>query len=330
MLRRYPYKKVLFTLLCVIGLCVGCDRAEVAPTATIPVSAPGSISLTYIVQRGSLLRKVAFDGRISPVEDVKLYFRAPGYVKQVHVKLGDQVRVGDLLAELEIDELQNQIAQAEVALNSAQQLLSAAETSLEHQRALAELNLEVAKTILAQVEDTNAYAISQAELSLSLAQEGLDRLAQAEDSGAYAISQAELSLALVREELTRTSALEETYASAVVGARVGLEQAQDGVARAEIEYGEALDRPWEPLDVLDAYARTLQQARWNLEIAQAQYDQAVASVEVYQSDLRAGEIVVRQAEEELKQLQDGADVLVEAHQSDLRIQEIAVKQVQAE
>ena len=326
--QRYLATKVLF--LCAILTIAGCGRTKVAPVATRPAPTSESAGITYVVQRGRVVKKLEFEGQISPVEQVQLYFRAPGYVKKVYVKPGDQVRAGDLLAELETEDLLNEIAQAETSLESAQLLLSEAEKSLEKQTTLAELNLAAAQAKLTQAKEANAYAITQADLSLSLAQEQLVRLTQTEQANTYAIAQARLSLSLAREQLTRILSLQTTYTAGIVRARVGLEQAEDQVARAETEYKEALDRPWEPQDARDAYEHALQQAQWKLEIAQTQYDQAVANMKVYQSDLKIQEIVVKQAEAETEHLKEDTDSLMESYQSDLKIQEIVVKQTEAE
>jgi multidrug efflux pump subunit AcrA (membrane-fusion protein) len=229
-----------------------------------------------------VVRTLEFDGLVSPVQESPLYFKSPGYVKQVYVKPGELVRAGDLLAELETEDLVNQIAQAEVALDSAQLLLSEAEKHLEQQVALAELDLKVAQTILAQAEPDNAYAITQVELALALAQ----------------------------EQLARAESLQATYTAGIVRARVSLEQTQETTKRAEIEYQEALDRPWESQEVRDGYAMALQISQWNLEIAQAQYNQAVADEEGYEHDLKIREIAVEQASVELEQLQNGVDQLL--------------------
>ncbi len=279
-LERYLDIKVLF--LGLILLVAGCARTEAAPVATASASTFEPTGLTYVVQRGKVVKTLEFDGRVSPLEETPLYFKTLGYVKQVHVKQGDWVEAGDLLAELETDDLLIQIAQAEVALNSAQLLLSEAEKYVEQQIALAELDLKVAQTRSTQAEPTIAYAISQAELALALAQ----------------------------EQLARTKTLQATHTANVVSARVGLEQAQAAVERAEIENREALDRPWEPQEIRDAYALALQMTQWNLEIAQAQYSQAIANRGGYQHDLKIQEIVVEQTEAELEQLKSGVDPLL--------------------
>jgi len=255
MLRRYLYVKVF---LCLVLLVTGCGRTGDVPIAPTSVSTLGTTSLTYVVQRGGITRELEFTGRISPVEEVPLYFGTSGYVKQVLVRPGDQVKAGDLLVELEV----------ELGVEGMQS-----------QIALAELDLAVAQASLTQAEEANAYAIAQAEMTLEMAQ----------------------------EQLARTRALQTTYTAATTSARVSLERAEDQVARAETEFQGVLASPWEPQRVHDAAALALQQAQWELEVAQALYNQAIAGQTAYQRDLRIAEIAVNQAEAELEQLKKGVD-----------------------
>ena len=90
------------------------------------------------------------------MEETELYFKTGGYVKRVLVGRGDQVQAGDLLAELEIDDLLKQMAQAEVTLSSAQLRLNEAEKSLERQIAQQELDLTGATGTLYAMLHTDA------------------------------------------------------------------------------------------------------------------------------------------------------------------------------
>jgi multidrug resistance efflux pump len=112
---------------------------------------------------------------------------------------------------LEADDLLNQIAQAEVALNAAQLLQSEAEKALRQDIASAELDLKVAQTRLEQAQDANAHTIAQGELALTLAQEELDRM----------------------------QILQTAYRADIVRARVDLERAQGAGQEAEITVAQA-------------------------------------------------------------------------------------------
>jgi multidrug efflux pump subunit AcrA (membrane-fusion protein) len=69
------------------------------------------------------VQKATFSGMTAPVDLSNLAFRVSGQVKNVHVDVGDQVKRGDVLAELDtsdlelsVEQLNNQILQAEKQL----------------------------------------------------------------------------------------------------------------------------------------------------------------------------------------------------------------------
>ena len=255
MLRRYL---CVGALVCSVLLVAGCARTDVPPVTATFVPTPVTTGLTYVVQRGRVARTLEFTGRISPVEEVPLYFKTSGYVKQVFVRPGDQVEAGDLLAELE----------AEVGVGSAQSQIG-----------LAELDLAAARARLAQAEQANAHAIARAEMSLELAQ----------------------------EELARLRGLQASYTAEIISARVAVERAEASVEYWAYEYQKSADRPWDRPEIREVYSRTLQQARWDLELALPRYDQAIAAEEVYWHELKMAEISVQQAETELEQLKEDVD-----------------------
>ena len=328
----------LFTLVLVVLLTAGCqDKATPTPTPTPSASdsVPSGVAET---------EHITALGTIRPAQTLQLSFGASGPVHAVLVRLGSEVKEGELLAaldttalELELQSAQQevalrqsaldglingssatlvaraeaehaqQVAQAEIALRVAQWGLDEEEKGLNRQMAQAELDLAAAQARLAQAEEANADAIAQAELDLAAAQA---RLAQAEEANADAIAQAELSLAVAQERLAQLRTRESEYTTQVLAARISLAQAEDALKQAEIENQKAQDRHWEPQEVRDAYARALQQAEWNQEIAQAQYDQALDSLEVRTHALRIQEIAVAQAEAELAQLRRGVDPML--------------------
>jgi len=137
------------------------------PTAVVP-SKP-----TYKVERGTVIEEVKFTGRIAPVEEEQLYFRVDGRVAKVNVKQGDKVKAGDVLAELEIDNLLNALAQAEVGLQTAQLQLKTAQESSADQRTRLEINLQIAKLRLEQAraqDPAPSVAIAAANLERAAAE----------------------------------------------------------------------------------------------------------------------------------------------------------------
>jgi multidrug resistance efflux pump len=331
----------LFALMLVVLLTAGCqDKAMPTATATTPTPSASS-SIPYGAAAADHITAL---GTIRPGQTLQLSFGASGPVHTVPVRLGTEVKEGDLLAaldtpslELELQSAQQevalrqaaldglisgssatlvaraetehaqQVAQAEIALRTAQWGLDEAEEELERQIAQAELDLAAAQAQLTQAEEANTDAIAQAELGSAAAQA---QLTQAREANADAIAQAELALSVTQERLAQLRAQESEYSAQVVTARVSLARAEDALKQAEIENQKALDRHWEPQEVHDAYARALQQAEWSQEIAQAQYDQALDSLEVRAHELTIQELAVTQAEAKLAQLRRGVDPLL--------------------
>jgi multidrug efflux pump subunit AcrA (membrane-fusion protein) len=123
---------------------------------------------TYTVQRGPVVKTLEFRGRVSPVTEQELFFETDGYVRDVTVAQGDVVKQGTLLAALEISDLENQLAQVEVALRTAELRLAQAEQENADALAEARITLDKARLQLAQTQakDVNAdVTIAQVDLS---------------------------------------------------------------------------------------------------------------------------------------------------------------------
>jgi multidrug resistance efflux pump len=305
----------LTALVLVVLLMAGCqDKATPTATATTPTPS-ASVSVPY----GAAANHITALGTIRPAQTLQLSFGANGPVHRVPVRLGTEVKEGDLLATLDTAalELELQSAQQEVALRqaaldglisgSSATLVARAEAEHAQQVAQAEIALLAAQWGLDEAEKGLERQIAQAELGLAAAQ---TQLTQATEANTDAIAQAELALSVAQEGLAQLRARESEYTSQVVTARISLARAEDALKQAEIENQKAQDRHWEPQEVHDAYTRALQQAEWNQEIAQADYDQALDSLDVRAHELRIQGLAVAQAEAELTQLRRGVDPLL--------------------
>jgi len=65
-------------------------------------------------------RKLSLPGSVQPLEEAVIYARASGYVRRWLVDIGARVKEGDLLAEIDTPELDQELAQARAALAQAQ------------------------------------------------------------------------------------------------------------------------------------------------------------------------------------------------------------------
>jgi len=71
-------------------------------------------------QVGSSDRAVALPGSVQPLEETVVYPRASGYVRKWYFDIGDKVKEGDLLAEIDTPELDQQLVQAKAQLAQAE------------------------------------------------------------------------------------------------------------------------------------------------------------------------------------------------------------------
>jgi len=119
-----------------------------------------------------------FTARVSPVNEESLHFRKSGYVKVVYFDKLDWVEEGTVLAELEIEDLLNQLTLVQMDLESAQKQYAAAEEA--HRRKVfgAQMSLDVAKV---RLERTKGQAPIADFTSLRIAVEkAAEALAEAE------------------------------------------------------------------------------------------------------------------------------------------------------
>lgn len=153
--------------------------ASEAPTPT-PIPTPiVPVKPTYKVQRGEIIDELTFSGRISPVTEEELFFRASGRVRAVFAKRNEMVEEGQVLAELEIDALERELESAELQMERAKVLVDAAQRDWEYQRQVAEISLQKAQLALSDLQGQgapNASAVAAQELEVQLAQLALDRL----------------------------------------------------------------------------------------------------------------------------------------------------------
>lgn len=156
------------------------------------------------VRRAPADSDVLLPGTLSALVEASVFGRAPGYVRKRYVDIGDRVREGQLLAEIDAPELDQQVAQSRAAVSQARQQLTQAQAALvqaESQRDLARItsqrynNLVARGAIARQDADTQESTyktadalvdaqqanIHAAEDNVKQAQANLDRVMALQD-----------------------------------------------------------------------------------------------------------------------------------------------------
>ena len=90
------------------------------------------------VEKGDIARSVVATGKITPLAKVEVKSKASGLVKQVFVHYSDFVKTGQILVELDKEELLAQVRESRAALLAAQAAADSAEATYEKNKVEAE------------------------------------------------------------------------------------------------------------------------------------------------------------------------------------------------
>ncbi len=110
------------------------EEATAVPTVTVVQS-----------RQASPTAELDLPGNIQAITETPILARAEGYVIKRNVDIGDRVKAGQLLAELDTPELDQQVFQAQATLEQANATLAQAKASVEQAKANAQLAEVTAK-----------------------------------------------------------------------------------------------------------------------------------------------------------------------------------------
>jgi multidrug efflux pump subunit AcrA (membrane-fusion protein) len=151
--------------------------------------------------------------------------------------------------------------------------------------------------LLTELEVTdlkNQIIQKEAEL-LSVQMDYERRMTEAQNS----VRAAELNLAKLQASASDASTL---------SARINLERARTRLADAQDEYNKALDRSWEKEEVRVAYANGVQEAQWNLDMAQAQYNDVMRGLQRATYDIELAQMNLDMAQLRAAEVGAGLDI----------------------
>lgn len=139
---------VLILAGCEFSLLPQGRSSEVASSEPTPTPIPTRIvplKPTYTVMEGEIVKDLVFNGRIAPVREEGLFFRTSGRLKATYFSRNDLVREGDLIAELEIDDLETEREALALDLARAQANWDAARKEIDYRVQNAQIDLDIAE-----------------------------------------------------------------------------------------------------------------------------------------------------------------------------------------
>jgi HlyD family secretion protein len=127
-------KRLIFVLISVSTLILIILAAVAATRGSAKID-PSKLAK---VERGDLAKSVVATGKIQAITQVEVKSKASGIVKKLLVDYGDQVKQGQVLAELDKEEIQARVNQQRASLQAAEAAAHAAQADLNHARVDAE------------------------------------------------------------------------------------------------------------------------------------------------------------------------------------------------
>lgn len=105
--------------LAVLAVACGPTRSATRRRASGPTGDVPSVTVTR-VKTGVLDREITLPGSVRAYQEATIYAKVAGYLKSIAVDRGDRVRAGQVLAELEVPEIQAEIGKLKAEVDAAE------------------------------------------------------------------------------------------------------------------------------------------------------------------------------------------------------------------
>jgi RND family efflux transporter MFP subunit len=155
--------------------------------------------------RGPIENVITLSGEFRPFQEVDVHAKVAGYIRQIFVDVGDKVKAGQVLAILEVPELNAQVMGAQADIRRSQDAIRRAQSEIERAQSMHQA-YHAAYTRLKQASEARPGLIAEQELDDSLAK---DKETDAQTSSARAaLAESQNQLGMAQAALDRLSALQ--------------------------------------------------------------------------------------------------------------------------
>ena len=190
----YPLAFVALT-----GILSGCARpAKVDASANVPVVA------VVDVARRDLTNTLEIASEFQPYQEIEVYAKVSGYIQKLYVNWGTHVKTGQVLADLEIPELQQQLQEDDATVHRSESDLERAREELNRANSAYKV-AHLTYSRLADVQKSQPGLVAQEDIDIS---EGKDVEASAGVSAAKdSLAATQQGLAAAKATLDKDKAL---------------------------------------------------------------------------------------------------------------------------
>ncbi len=156
----FSYAAVTLAMVLIVGgLSCNGGRSEEPKASSQPNVTVGVTN----VEKKTLSRHITLSSELVPFQEIDVFAKESGYVKSLNVDYGSHVKAGQVMATLEIPELQAQMQQDQAEIKHAKDQVGRAEQDLNRYRA--EYNMfHLQFTRLNQVSESKPGIVAQQEV----------------------------------------------------------------------------------------------------------------------------------------------------------------------
>src|SRR5579859_1343919 len=189
---------------CAIFLAVDLSSCSGSGEKDVQASEPAVTVGVTRVARKSLGRELTLSSELVPFQEIDVYAKESGYVKKLYVDYGTKVKAGQVMAVLEIPELQAQLEEDQAEIKNASNQVTRASHELARYQAQYKA-LHLGYTRLNGVFETQPGIVAQQEVDDS---QGKDLAAASQvDAGQAALGAAQSQLAAAKAKLIHDQSL---------------------------------------------------------------------------------------------------------------------------
>ncbi len=193
-------------LLCIGAGTIANRRVRANGLSRNAPADPAPRAAIALVKRQPVSSNLTVAGEFLPMQEVELHAKVSGYIRKINVDIGDRVSVGQVLARLEVPELNAQVIGADAGVHRSEDEI----TREQHEVARAEAAhdaLHAAALRLQQASDTRPGLIAEQELDDAMAK---DRSSEAQvESAKAALSAAKQQLEISKATHSQVSAMQD-------------------------------------------------------------------------------------------------------------------------
>jgi RND family efflux transporter MFP subunit len=195
---RWPLAGIAATLIIALCSCSG-EKSKVEANADSAIT----VGVTSVVTR-TLGRQITLSSELVPFQEIDVYAKESGYIRTLNVDYGSHVKQGQVMATLEIPELEAQLQQDQAEIkNAANQVIRAQHELARYDAQYKALHLEY--TRLNNVFQTQPGIVAQQEVDDA---QGKDLAAASQvDAGKAALDAAQSQLAASQAKLAHDQTL---------------------------------------------------------------------------------------------------------------------------